>query len=514
MKTKFGVIGAVAGLAAAVCLALWGCPLTTMDDYYVSKTSQSQNNEDLVVREYNLQAYVPAPTAGAVPVKAVEGRRDLEGAVVWMDADGQALPESFAVFELGAVYHAAITLTAKEDYFFDPAAYFKYYPADAVASQPEVDTDAGDAGRTRARSVTVTYKGAATAIPVVPLPIDLTDWVPKPVTGGSPVRTFYAGAYGGTVEWTAAVGWTPNGGPLDGGPLDGLFQGGAAYTAAAILYPGAGYVFPGGAVPVIHNGAVSSPVPFAPGSGGTLEGALTFPGASTGVAEPAPVDDMDLTYKVPAPVTGGSPLGYLSAPQYAGNVAWAAGGGPYSGVFQAGAVYTATVTLTAAAGFTFTGMEANAFTHEGRDKDAAKEPNPANEAGSGTVTVVFPAADATTAKPVSDLDLTGRVPAPTAGGVPVTYFFPPQWPQYTGNVAWTAGGGLPVTGLFQEGMAYTATVTLTAVSGFTFAGVGANAFWHDGKDAVVTNGANPKTVTVVFPALGGGEGDVGLNPTW
>jgi hypothetical protein len=92
--------------------------------------------------------------------------------------------------------------------------------------------------------------------------------------------------------------------------------------------------------------------------------------------------------------------------------------------------------------------------------------------------------------------------------VPVTYFFPPQWPQYTGNVVWTTGG-VPHNGLFQEDMTYTATVTLTAASGFTITGVGADAFSHEGKDAKVernpANEANPERVTVVFPALGGGE---------
>jgi hypothetical protein len=394
----------------------------------------------------------------------------------------------------------------KGDYSFDPALTFAY-PEGAVTSQTKPDTDDADAGRKRARSVTVTYKAVAEPIPIAASDFDLTLHVPRPVPGGSPARTFYTGTFGGSVDWTAAEpddgpvdGGPVDGGPVDGGPVDGLFLAGAAYSAAVSLYPGPGYVFPGGSIPVIHSGALSSPVPFAAGSGGTAAGVLRFP-ETTGVPEVVAVDEFDLTYKIPAPVWGGTPVAYLSAPQYAGNVTWAP---PHSGLFEEGTAYTATVALTAALGFTFTGVGANAFGHDG--KDAAKSPHPANAAGSGTVRIVFPATTEEKAAVVDDLDLTGKILAPAAEGIPVAYFFPPLSPQYTGNVAWSTGG-IPHNGLFQEGMAYTATVTLTAASGFTLTGVKENAFTHNGT-ANVTNAADPETVIIVFSAPGGGEGTV------
>jgi hypothetical protein len=114
------------------------------------------------------------------------------------------------------------------------------------------------------------------------------------------------------------------------------------------------------------------------------------------------------------------------------------------------------------------------------------------------VTIVFPPTNITPATVVNDRILTGRISAPVRGRTPVTYFSVPL--QYTAEVAWTvSSGGQALGGLFEGGTAYTATVTLTAISGWTLNGVGANAFTHSGASGTPVNAANTGVVTITFP---------------
>lgn len=88
---------------------------------------------------------------------------------------------------------------------------------------------------------------------------------------------------------------------------------------------------------------------------------------------------------VTAPVTGATPVTVITpTAQYTGTVTWA----PADDPFNAGTVYTATITLTAKAGYTLTGVGANFFTVAGATAT--------NAAGSGVVTAVFPATAAAT----------------------------------------------------------------------------------------------------------------------
>ena len=83
---------------------------------------------------------------------------------------------------------------------------------------------------------------------------------------------------------------------------------------------------------------------------------------------------------VAAPVTGATPVTTTTAGTgYTGTVTWS--GSPET--FAGATVYTATITLTAAAGYTLTGVTENFFTVEGVTTDT----NPVN---SGVITAVFP----------------------------------------------------------------------------------------------------------------------------
>jgi hypothetical protein len=81
------------------------------------------------------------------------------------------------------------------------------------------------------------------------------------------------------------------------------------------------------------------------------------------------------------PVTGAVPVTAITeTAEYTGTVAWS--GSP--AVFAGLKVYTATITLTAKAGYTFTGVVAGFFTLPGADTVS-------NSADSGVVIAEFPA---------------------------------------------------------------------------------------------------------------------------
>ena len=84
------------------------------------------------------------------------------------------------------------------------------------------------------------------------------------------------------------------------------------------------------------------------------------------------------------------------------------------------------------------------------------------------------------------------VTAPVTGATPVTTTT--AGTGYTGSVSWS---GSPAT--FASGTIYTATITLTATSGYTLTGVNENFFTVAGA-TTVTHSANSGVVTAIFPA--------------
>src|SRR6056297_1960961 len=95
---------------------------------------------------------------------------------------------------------------------------------------------------------------------------------------------------------------------------------------------------------------------------------------------------------------------------------------------------------------------------------------------------------------VTITEITG-VTAPAAGESPVTKIT--EMDQYTGTVSW-----LPDDDSFAAETKYTATITLTAKSGYTLSGVTENFFTVDGADPV-THDADSGVVAAEFPATGG-----------
>jgi hypothetical protein len=268
----------------------------------------------------------------------------------------------------------------------------------------------------------------------------------------------------------------------DPAPPNGVFGPGTAYTAKVTLTAASGYTFTGvGANAFTHGGGT----PSNEADSGVIT--IGFPETAETGGAPVLVDDLDLTAKVPAPVTGGTPVTYFSAPQYTGTVEWYANGTPLSGLFAAGTAYTAKVTLTAASGYTLDGV--GNFSHG--DKTNLE---PVKNGGKADVTIGF---TATAGMPVTDLDLTLYLSAPVTGKAPDTSFSASA-PQYTGTVTWALSGGGAVVGKFEAGTAYTATVTLKAKQGYAFDGAGKFGYTGSKNISQAENSDGSMTVTIGF----------------
>jgi hypothetical protein len=309
--------------------------------------------------------------------------------------------------------------------------------------------------------------------------------VAAPVTGGAPVKTITENAqYSGTVTW--------NGNPS-------AFAPNTQYTATIFLTAKDGYTLQGVAANFfIVEGAI-----MVSNNANSRDITAVFPPTSGNKDNPT-VIDMAAVPGVTAPVTGATPVTSISEnSQYSGTVTW--NGNPSA--FAANTQYIATITLTPKTGYTLQGVAANFFSVAGTIIVS-------NNANSGVIIALFPqtgetADNPTVIDPLSPGGTTENPPtipmsitsvnisiiAPVNGTTPSTTAISDTSYFSIGTVSWLP----PSTTLFLDGTVYTAVVTLTANSGYTFTGLSSATI--NGQDAEITN--NPgATVTLshTFPA--------------
>ena len=181
---------------------------------------------------------------------------------------------------------------------------------------------------------------------------------------------------------------------------------------------------------------------------------------------------------VTVPAKDGIPVtAIIENTQYSGTVEWS----PYVNyVFANSTVYTATITLTAKSGYTLQGVAADFFTVAG-----AKSVS--NDTNSGVITALFSATAPTSTSSVSisiTAPVKGATPRSTASGVGNFSI---------GLVSWS-----PNNNPFLGNMEYTASVTLTAHSGYTFAGLSSATI--NGQNATISiNTSSIVTLSYKFP---------------
>jgi hypothetical protein len=427
--------------------------------------------------DYNLQTYVPIPKAGERPVSVVNNRGDLDIVVVWKDSAGVEVPLPFDKFLPNTVYKAEIKLSPKAKYGFDPSASFEYHPGKITAQ----NDDRGEPVRT----VIVTYNNSDDADITFIIDYNLQSYVPIPLAGEKPVRSVMSRG-----DVTVEAAWKVETSEVFVSIPAGdsyTFAKGAVYRADIWLTANSGYRFSTAKNFDYPAGTVD--IPPGPDSGSDrreLSSVTYLP-----VKDPVVITEFNLTPYIPRPINRAGAVTSFGGAQYTGTVSWKESGSQavLVGPFQAGVEYTAEVTLTPAIGYGFTGVGQNRFTHTG----AQRVTNPAN---SGTVRLEFSATGSPSMVAVFDTILTSRIPKPAYGVTPITSF---AGNQYTGTVVWkNTDTNAPLVGSFQSNIPYTAVAALNAVPGYTFIGIGENAFTH-GDALRATNLPGSGTVTIKFP---------------
>lgn len=191
-------------------------------------------------------------------------------------------------------------------------------------------------------------------------------------------------------------------------------------------------------------------------TGGSVENLIiaeTAAGSSVNISENASVTNMDIN--APVTVTGQGTVG--------------------NAVIGEGAEETT--------------FEKEPVNMEGPGSTAPSTPPGGSTGGGGT-------GGGTTLTTVNIAAISG-VTAPVTGQTPVSAIA--ETAQYNGTVAWS-----PADGSFAASTEYTATITLTAKSGYSLNGVAANFFTVAGATSV-SNAANSGVITVVFPATAAPE---------
>jgi hypothetical protein len=450
-RPRLTKLAAFALLALAVLLFVT-CPMSMGPDWIKSIDS---GEGPAKVTDLDLTVKVPAPVFGGQATLAVSGEQ-YRGTITWA-------PSVNGSFPADQDYMVKVTLTANAGWTFDgvAAGAFSHNGASTITN------------RANSGEVIIGFPKTGNTVAKV-TDLDLTGKVPAPLFGWQARSSVSGEQYGGTITWAP--------------PVNGSFQADKEYMVKVTLTANAGWTFDGVAGAFSHSGADSITNLANPG-----EVIIVFPKTGNTLLQPVKVTDLDLTVKVPAPAVGGQATVSVSGEQYGGSITWDP---PVTGSFQANTVYTAKVTLTANPPWTFDGVGAGSFRHNG----ASSITNPA---GSGTdlpeVTIVFSRTSLLPPSKVTEGDLTDKVPVPVLGEQAKLVV---SGDQYWGSITWDP----PVTGSFQADTAYTAKVTLTANSPWTFAGVGAGFFTHSGANSINNPAGSgtdlPIGVTIEFPRTG------------
>ncbi|MCL2873657.1 MAG: hypothetical protein FWE29_01850, partial [Defluviitaleaceae bacterium] len=377
---------------------------------------------------------ITAPATGNAPSQTAEGTGSFTISNITWSLTG-------AVFEPNKVYSVWITLNADEGYTFTGLTAATLNGRDATTVY---NTGA---------ALIVSYEFPATD-PISINSIGIS--VATPITGNAP-SSIVTGL--GSFE-VSAVTWSPTA---------EAFAPNTVYTVHVTLTANEGHNF--NATPeVTING---NPASIVHNTGAALIVSYAFPAtASTAITTAA--------LNVIHPATGDTPN---TTAVGAGNftispVTWSPS---VTNIFAANTIYTATVTLTANEGFTFSGLTSASI----NGSPAVISNNTGNTV---TISYIFPATASIPTENVAIIvttPITGAVPNTTALG--------------SGSFTLSAVTWSPAANTFAANTRYTATVTLTTTAGHTFTGLTAATI--NGNAATISNNTgNQVTLSYQFPA--------------
>jgi len=392
--------------------------------------------------------FTATPAAGITGTTAV---------VTWSPTDSP--------FDYATVYTASVTLIPADGYEFTAGTVV------TVNGQTATVTLNGDGTLTVTYTFPITGAAPLTAITAVAISDIVAPAALATPDAEAAVTATPAGGIAGT---TAVVTWNPT---------DLPFKHATVYTASVTLSAATGYEFTDGTTATVNEQSATT---VNVNVNGTLTVTYTFP--KTGDAPITAVAISEIV--VPVALATPDAEAVVAATPAAGitgttaTVTWT----PDVSTFNYATVYTASVTLTAAGGYEFTG--ATTATVNGNAATVTL-----NGDGTLTVTYIFPkTGDAPiTAVAISEIvvpialatpDAEAVVAATPAAGITGT----------TATVTWT-----PAVSTFNYATIYTASVTLTAAGGYEFT-AGTTATVNGNAATVTLNGDGTLTVTYAFPA--------------
>jgi hypothetical protein len=356
---------------------------------------------------------IPTPAAGEGAVTEIK-TKEYSFSISWKEND---FPFS-GVFRGGKYYSAAVSITPNESYGFENFSETFTHPDAAVVSQ---EITGGIATVFLSFPYTLLAAGHT----------DLSSIIAAPVSGSMPQTAFDAAEYSGEIEWSRG-----------GASFSGAFASGAEYAAAVTLTPKTGYTFRNFKGNFTHGAAVKASQEYK--GPNTFAVVLHFPAT----LQPAPRADLS---PIPAPVAGEGAVTEIRANEFSFSVSWKENDLPFSGVFRGGKYYSAVAGITPDAGYGFENFQ---FTHPEAVVISQEVTGRA-----ATALLSFPY----TLLTVGHTDLSS-IAAPVSGNMPQTAF---DAAEYSGEIEWSRDGAA-FSGAFSGGKTYSAAVTLTPKTGYTF----------------------------------------------
>jgi hypothetical protein len=435
------------------------------------------------VDELDLSKYIAKPKTGWVPTLSFVGAQYI-GSVQWSvvsDAGaGSAGSSANGAYKPKTKYQATVALSALSGWTFTGLKDGDFYYTDEEGSE----------GKTR---VSNDANGLATILFEVTDPtyieeINLQDYVPVPMAGETPVKSAVT-----RESVKIAVKWTDGA----GNEAPAAFETGAAYRAEITLIADVekGYVFSPNFKAAYPDKTVIAQTLKAGATNDTWIVNTEY--KPSVMALPVPETNRDLSHYLPRPVGGGDPVWYFTGLYYNGSVVWTEtnGGAVHGGPFRTNTAYTATVTLSPAAGYTLAGLGADFFIHNG-DSEALV----AYAGDSRTARIAFSIAKSPIPSPVN---LAAYLDTPETGKMPPASLKTSTESPFAGTVSWqdfVGGNWSPTTGKFKLGRSYKAEVTLSAAANYTLEGLREDSFTHEGAKEGTSPSYNPdsRAVTIEF----------------
>jgi hypothetical protein len=295
--------------------------------------------ENVLVINKNVIEGVTVPVTGGTPVINFSENEQYSGTVTWS-------PPVSKTFEPFTDYTATITLIAKTGFTLQGVEDDFFTVAGAVST-----SNSSNSG-----IITAVFQKTYEDITIN---ITAITGITVPVTGEKPGFNIDE-----TPQYTGSVIWSPS-------DLTS-FASATQYTATITLIPKDGYTSKG-VTANLFKVAKASSVRNDPDS---CIITVVFPKTATTISITAIAG-------VTVPKVGDIPVTKITeTPQYTGTISWKTAGVEHTGVFVDYNVYTAIITLTSKAGYTFKGVATNSFTVAGASS--------INSANSEIITATFP----------------------------------------------------------------------------------------------------------------------------